>query len=122
MVHSVFAAGMATGIGGLPHRDPRSATELVLRCTPDLPAVPQLPLRSPHESMIAQWARAVPEVRVTDSGGLVLVPTTDPDVPIEVELDAAAHGGMITFIDTVSALAIPPVAVKAQITGPLTLS
>ncbi len=60
----VLVPGVATGIGSLPHDDPTTAAELVLRCLPELPAVPQLPGRDPREGMIAQWLVALPEVEV----------------------------------------------------------
>ena len=48
---------MATAIGSLPHRDAGAAAALVLRCLPELPAAPQLPMRTPREGVVAQWAR-----------------------------------------------------------------
>src|SRR5262249_29495478 len=60
----VLLPGVATGIGSLPHDDPVEAAELVLRCLPELPAVPQLPGRDPRESMLAQWLCALPEIDV----------------------------------------------------------
>ena len=46
-------SGIATGIGGLPHRDADEAAEFVLRHM-ELPAIPTLPRRSPAEGAIAQ--------------------------------------------------------------------
>ena len=36
-------AGVATGVGALPHTDVGDAVEFVLRTTPDLPFAPRLP-------------------------------------------------------------------------------
>jgi len=47
MPDSVFVPGMATAIGSLPHHDPAAAAALVLRCLPEIPAAPQLPMRTP---------------------------------------------------------------------------
>src|SRR4029450_9742144 len=63
--------GVATGIGSLPHDDPMAAAELVLRCLPDLPAVPQLPGRDPREGMLAQWLGGLPEVEIAPDGTVV---------------------------------------------------
>ena len=57
MPDTVFVPGMATAIGSLPHRDAGAAAALVLRCLPELPAAPQLPMRTPLEGVVAQWAR-----------------------------------------------------------------
>ena len=59
----VLLPGVATGIGSLPHTDPRAAAELVLRCLPEMPAAPQLPARDPREGMIAQWVGGAPRGR-----------------------------------------------------------
>jgi hypothetical protein len=68
----VFPVGLATGIGSLPLTDPTAAAELVLRRLPDLPAVPQLAL--PAEGVVTQWADALPEVTVTETGSIVVDP------------------------------------------------
>ena len=53
MPSTVLAAGMATAIGSLPHRDAAAASALVLRCLPELPAAPQLPNRTVREGVLA---------------------------------------------------------------------
>ena len=82
---------MATSVGSLPHVDAHEAAQLVLRCLPDLPAVPELPNRSPHEALLE---RAGDEIAFTDD----------------------AHGGLLAFLD--AAAAQPPAIVKAQVPGP----
>jgi hypothetical protein len=89
-----LVTGMATSVGSLPHVDAHEAAQLVLRCLPDLPAVPELPNRSPHEALLE---RAGDEIAFTDD----------------------AHGGLLAFLD--AAAAQPPAIVKAQVPGPLTL-
>jgi hypothetical protein len=115
----VLLPGLATGIGSLPYTDARSATESVLRCLPELPAVPQLPARDPREGMIAQWLGALSEVTVDTDGAITVhgVSTAPP----ECVFSEATHAGVIAFIEIAGALDPPLVRVKAQITGPLTL-
>jgi hypothetical protein len=115
----VLVPGVATGIGSLPHDDPTAAAEAVLRCLPELPAVPQLPGRDPREGMLAQWLGALPEVEVAPDGSLTVL--GDSDAAPECVFDADAHSGLLAFLDVAAARDRTPVRVKAQITGPLTL-
>jgi hypothetical protein len=114
----VFLPGIATGIGSLPHTDARAAAELVLRCLPELPAVPQLPARDPREGQAAQWLAALPEVEVDAAGTLTVL--GDSDAAPECTLDPEAHAGVFAFLDAASEQAVRPARVKAQVTGPLT--
>ena len=111
--------GVATGIGSLPHDDPIAAAELVLRCLPDLPAVPQLPGRDPREGMLAQWLVALPEVSIEPDGTIALL--GDSDGAPECVFDTHAHAGLLTFLDLAEQRDPPLPRVKAQVTGPLTL-
>jgi hypothetical protein len=111
--------GVATGIGSLPHTDPVAAAELVLRCLPGLPAVPQLPGRDPREGMLAQWLGALPEVAVGLDGAVSLLGSSDAEP--ECTLDADRHAGLLAFLDVATSLERAPVRVKAQVAGPLTL-
>jgi hypothetical protein len=115
----VLVPGVATGIGSLPHDDPVAAAELVLRCLPDLPAAPQLPARDPREGMIAQWLGALPEITV-DRDGAVLVAGASDAAP-DCDFDTGAHAGLLAFLEVASAREKPPLRVKVQVTGPLTL-
>jgi methionine synthase II (cobalamin-independent) len=115
----VLAPGVATGIGSLPHSDPRAAAELVLRCLPDLPAAPQLPARDAREGMIAQWLGALPEVDV-DGAGTVTV-TGASDAEPECVFDLRAHAGLLAFLEVAATLDRQPSRLKVQLTGPLTL-
>jgi len=115
----VLVPGVATGIGSLPHDDPVAAAELVLRCLPDLPAVPQLPARDAREGMIAQWLGALPEVAVGVDGDIELAGRSEaaPDCSFVPEM----HSGLLAFLDVAAARDKPPLRIKAQVTGPLTL-
>jgi hypothetical protein len=115
----VLVPGVATGIGSLPHDDPVVAAEVVLRCLPELPAVPQLPGRDPREGMLAQWLGALPEVDVAADGSLTVLGASDDDP--ECRFDDRAHSGLLAFLEVASRADRPPVRVKAQVTGPLTL-
>src|SRR5262249_52790819 len=121
MADSALSAGMATAIGSLPHRDPHAAAALVLRCIPELPAAPELPMRSPLEGVIAQWAHAVPNIHVAPDGTLHLTGPMEAAMPIWPEFDAAAPAGLLTFLDVAAAAPRPPARVKVQVVGPLTL-
>lgn len=121
MPTTVLAAGIATAIGSLPHTDAGAASSLVLRCLPELPAAPQLPNRSAHEHVIAQWMQGVPGVRVEVDGTLVVTDPIDDLAPVHAVLGTRAHAGLLTFVDAAAALTRPPLRVKAQVTGPLTL-
>jgi hypothetical protein len=115
----VLVPGVATGIGSLPHTDAREAAELVLRCLPEMPAVPQLPGRDAREGMIAQWITALPEVRVGPDGTIAIDGRSEAEP--ECVVNADAHAGLLAFLDRAGALEQPPVRVKVQVTGPLTL-
>lgn len=110
---------VATAIGSLPHTDPRAAAALVLDVHPKFPAAPQLPVRSPLEGIVAQWARALPEVTVQHDGSISVHGVTNE--PPVATFDADAHGGLLTFLDIAAGNGRPPPRVKVQIAGPLTL-
>ncbi len=115
---AVFPVGLATGIGSVPLTDPTAAAELVLRRLPDLPAVPQLAV--PAEGVVAQWADALPEVTVLDDGTMVVDPDRRGEA-IVPEFTERSHTGLLRFLDIAASRPQPPVRVKAQIVGPLTL-
>ena len=121
MPDSVLVPGIATAIGSLPHRDAAAAAALVLRCLPELPAAPQLPMRTPLEGFVAQWARAIEGVRVENDGTLTVHPGLTGRAPIDTTFDALAHGGLLAFLDIAAAQPKPPRRVKVQCAGPLTL-
>jgi hypothetical protein len=112
---------MATAIGSLPHRDVHAAASLVLRCLPDIPAAPQLPLRSPLEGVIAQWAEVVPGVDVAPDGSLRVTHEIDPVAPLHPSFNDARHAGLLTFLEVALRQPRPPRRVKVQVAGPLTL-
>lgn len=122
MLPDLLDAGVATAIGSLPHHDPHEAAAFVLRTIPELPAVPQLPSRSPAEGMIAQWARGIPEVTVAPDGSLVPAPAADPDASVAAAVDPATDASLLAFLDVAASQPRVPRSVKVQVTGPLTLA
>src|SRR3954468_22919807 len=116
-----LVAGMATAVGSLPHRNAHAAASLVLRCLPDLPAAPQLPQRSPFESMIAQAASALPDVVVQPNGSLARDIRLGADATIAPEFTPDAFGGLLTFLEVATEKALPVRRIKVQVAGPLTL-
>lgn len=81
---------MPTIIGSMPHLDPVRACKLISRYLTDLPAWPQLPMRSYKELMTAQYAEGFPGVIITEDG----VKASHPD-GWEHELEAL-YGAYIT--------------------------
>ena len=112
--------GLATGIGSLPHEDPREAAEFALDRQPRLPAAPSLPRRSPVEGMIPQAAWGIAGVLVLPDGSLLVDESViDPALPLtEPALDAEPFVGLRTFFDAVAGRVAP---FKVQLTGPVTL-
>lgn len=111
--------GAVTSIGSLPHRDPDTAAAFVLRHHESLPAIPQLPRRSPFEGMVAQAARGIPGVTVNPDGSLTVdVHALDPSAPTRPTFDGASHAGLLAFLSLAAGRTDP---VKLQLTGPVTL-
>ncbi|CAB5153877.1 hypothetical protein D3OALGA1CA_5305 [Olavius algarvensis associated proteobacterium Delta 3] len=128
-------------IGSLPMTDHQRALDLVLDHTPDVPLWVQLPSR-PMENMLAQFMPGMPGVQT--GGDRLLVDTAgedfDPallafyedylgvtDGTIDLNTSRFALGqeeaeGFFVFLERIAALPQKPVAVKGQITGPVTLT
>jgi hypothetical protein len=115
-----LVAGLATSIGSLPHEDADAAASLVMRSHPALPAVPELPRRSPLEGMIARSVRALPEVRIQPDGTFCVDPSVD-EAPVQPVFDDEAHAGLLAFLDAAARAPEPLRRVKMQTAGPLTL-
>lgn len=114
-----LTGGIATAVGSLPHRDARAAAEFALLCTPELPAVPTLPKRSPAESMIAQAVVGIRGISLGQYGSLVVDPSlVDPFAPVVTDLEHDAFGGLRAFLEVANGRTAP---VKWQFTGPVTL-
>jgi hypothetical protein len=121
LLGGAIGAGTATAIGSLPHRDAHAAAALTLRCLPELPAAPQLPLRSKREGVVAQWVAAIPGVVVHDNGTFELTTAVDPFGALHPTFDMETHSGLLTFLEVALRQPKPPKRVKVQFAGPLTL-
>lgn len=132
---------LATTIGSLPHKDARRAMGILLEYTPEIPAWPQLPKRSPKEQMIPQFALGLPEIERRD--GRIFINTERPSFDDELlqfyeAYLAASEGGdsealerfglpeqraagFHALLDVLPSSGVEPVAVKGQLTGPFTL-
>jgi hypothetical protein len=114
-----LAAGVATGIGSLPHTDASAAADLVLERLPQLPFVPSLPRRSPAERMLALGLVGVPGVRIDADGDVSLdLARLDPLAEVRVDLGHEAFTGLRAFLAAARGRTGP---VKWQVCGPVTL-
>jgi len=114
-----LTGGIATGVGSLPHRDARAAAEFALTSSPDLPAIPSLPKRSPAESMIAQAVVGIRGISVGQYGAIVVDPSRiDPFAPVDTDFHHDAFVGLRTFLEVAAGRTAP---VKWQFTGPVPL-
>ncbi len=121
---------LPTMIGSMPHKDARRAVEVVAHYLPDLPAWPQLPLRSPLEGMLLQYSQGFPGLTEKE-GRLHVDKTKDLSKQLEAIYTAFLEGRPETFpIDKEHAAGLhdflelrrlTPVAVKGQVTGPVSL-
>ena len=130
---------IVTGIGTLPHVDPREAVELVASSIPETPHWPQLPQRSFLEFMELQCLEGLPCVRIDADRKQAYIDSSG-DVSGELELfyeryleviegGNADHfaiseeyaAGLYTFADYLETSGLRPACIKGQITGPFTL-
>ncbi|MBP8211481.1 MAG: hypothetical protein KAY11_18095 [Ilumatobacteraceae bacterium] len=99
MHRTQLSSGIATGIGGLPHRDAVDAATFVLR-NMELPAIPTLPRRSPAEGSMAQAMVGMQGITVGQYGSIAVDATlVDPLAPIVTDLDHDAFLGFRTFLE-----------------------
>jgi hypothetical protein len=109
---------MATGVGSLPHADPAAAVDLVLRRHAELPAVPQLPNRSPSELMLAQAVEGVRGVSAAPSGLSFDPRLVDPEAEVETDFSTESWVSLGVFLDAVAERRAP---IKLQLCGPVSL-
>jgi hypothetical protein len=120
-VFDVVAAGAATGVGSLPHRDTRAGVEFSLR-EHELMMIPSLPRRSPAESMIAQALVGLAGVTVGQYGSIAVdVDRIDPAMSVQIDPHSDAFVGFRTFLDVASERGLAGAPVKWQFVGPVTL-
>ena len=130
---SIDLPGMLpTAIGSLPHRDPEAAVAAIRRHLAACPAWPQLPRRTWREQMSAQFSEGIPGVVDGEEGvrfdpeadqapaaaAILQISSETPGAAMPISRERAA--GLYALADD-PRLAPQAVAVKGQITGPLTL-
>ncbi len=120
---------LPTIIGSMPHTDPAEACSQVIRYLKDVPAWPQLPKRSFLENMYVQFSQGFPGVVIREKS-IYIDRSLDLTKPLEklyaaylennidkypVSPEYAA--GLHNFLALTN---LSPLAVKGQITGPVT--
>jgi hypothetical protein len=119
----------ATGVGALPHTDPKQACDDVLALFPEFPYIPTLPDRSLLESIVFNDSEQLPG-RVIRDDRLLFDSTTDQSGAMEtvymdyVEGNFAGYGlhteYASAFIEMMSRRLPGAQVLKCQVTGPVT--
>ncbi len=122
---------IATGVGSLPHRDPRDACEIVFSYMPEAPHWPQLPRLDPREGMIDQFLDGMPGL-VQEDGKVFLRNPFEPYEEWDEFFSRYEEGdlnyfaikperarGLYAFLELLKQYDVP--FVKGQVTGPITL-
>lgn len=120
---------LPTAIGSTPHKDPVAACRDVVHYLPQIPAWPQLPLRSFLESQYAQCSEGFPGFRIVDDK-FILDRSGDFDSQLEQLYQRYLSNEFDKFPtsreyaaglhELLAMRGISPIAVKGQITGPIT--
>jgi methionine synthase II (cobalamin-independent) len=133
------ADGLPLLIGSLPLRDHTESAELVFEYTPEIPLWVQLPVFK-EEGMIAQFQPGFPGLTVKAEKSFIDTsnPSFDKDILEFYEefmavsekredinnsrfaMDRNTAGGFFAFTEHLRSLSRRPLAVKGQITGPIT--
>ena len=113
--------GISTAIGSLPFRDATVAAEFALWATPSLPAIPNLPKRSPAEGMISQAVLGISGISLGQYGSIAIdTNAVRKECEVVTDLDSDAYVAFREFLRVASA-GQHPRAVKWQFVGPITL-
>jgi len=120
---------LPTAIGSMPHSDPSEACSQVSHYLKDIPAWPQLPKRSFLENMYVQFSQGFPGV-VVEENKIFIDRSQDLNKPLEklyaayldndfdkYPVSAEYAAGLHSFLSLTN---LSPLAVKGQITGPVT--
>jgi hypothetical protein len=120
---------LATGVGALPHRDPRIAVDAVLRIFPRFPYVPTLPNRGFLESIVFSDSAMLPGRMIRD--GRLLVDASR-DMTADMERIYTDYMGRNTapyatipeygsgFLEMMTRRLPEALLLKCQVTGPVT--
>jgi hypothetical protein len=120
---------LATGVGALPHKDPREACQDVLDLFPAFPYIPTLPDRSQLESIVFNDSEQLPG-RIIRNDRLLFDSSTDQTTAMEtvymdyVEGNFASYGlhkeYASAFIEMMARKIPHAQVLKCQVTGPVT--
>ena len=120
---------LPTIIGSMPHTDPQAACSLVSRYLKDIPAWPQLPKRSFLENMYVQYSQGFPGA-VVEADRIYIDTSRDLEKSLGELYSAFLQNNVdkypvspdyaIGLHSLLSQANLSPLAVKGQITGPLT--
>jgi len=120
---------LATGIGALPHTDPKQACDDVLSLFPDFPYIPTLPDRGQLESIVFNDSEQLPGRQIRDDR-LLYDSAHDQTAALEkvymdfVEGNSADYGlhreYASAFIEMMSRKISGTSILKCQVTGPVT--
>ncbi|MFZ4719576.1 MAG: hypothetical protein ACOYMR_09130, partial [Ilumatobacteraceae bacterium] len=117
MMRIDIPGGIATSMGGLPHRDAGEAAAFSLREL-EMAAIPSLPRRSPAESAVAQAMVGMRGITVGQYGSISVHPDEiDPLAPVHTDLIDDAYVGFRTFLEAAKGR---QGWVKWQFVGPVT--
>ena len=121
--------GLATGIGSMPHVEPREACSLVLKYLSEIPVWPQLPRKSFLENMYVQFSEDFPGV-IVEGDRIWVDRSRDLSQPLEKlysaylenrmehsETSAKYAAGLHAFLEQGKGKRRK--AVKGQVTGPI---
>ncbi|HSJ61586.1 MAG TPA: methionine synthase [Jiangellaceae bacterium] len=112
-----WSIGVATGVGSLPYVDPDEAARIVIGELPDLPYLPELPLRGAGADMIGRTASLLVDLHVDlQPAGWRLTDRPGAD-------ERGAHALLRADLDALEIAALGYSGqLKLQVTGPLTLA
>ncbi|HMA04671.1 MAG TPA: hypothetical protein VKO45_01965 [Methanomicrobiales archaeon] len=120
---------LATGVGALPHRDPRAAVDEVLRIFPRFPYVPTLPNRGFLESIVFSDSAMLPGRMIRDGRLLVdasrdITPEMEQIYADYLEKNTAPYATTPEygsgFFEMTSRDLEEAFLLKCQVTGPVT--
>ncbi len=125
-----------TGIGSVPYQDPREAVALILEHLPEMPFWPQLVQRSFQEEMVAQGAGGLPGLKVDLEARKVSVhPGASRELALAQFYELVWAGSLEPFalapeeaqgfhalMEQIQARPNGPVALKGQLSGPVTFA
>ncbi len=119
---------LPTIVGSMPHTDPSEACSQIIHYLKEIPAWPQLPKRSFLENMYVQCSQGFPGVVVKEDS-IYIDRSQDLDKPLEQLYTAYIENDVDKYPigsdyaaglhNLLSLTTLSPLAVKGQITGPI---